>query len=142
VSEILLADSDAGISPHGSIAVPYRLSARPITRRKWRWFYIYGWRCVVAWPGDCSSNNSPCGKAAYDSCRYIPAARTHWSAGSGKSQQENHDSKLLHFGPRTRTMLKKPRLLIGMWVAGASVCPGRQTDPTQQDRNGNWCLGG
>jgi hypothetical protein len=98
VSEILLADSDAGISPHASIAIPYRLSARPITVR--RWSDVYGRWIVVAWAGGCGSDNGPCGEAAYDPGRHIPAACTHWlDPGSGKGQQESYDDKLLHFWP-------------------------------------------
>jgi hypothetical protein len=91
-SKILLANSDAGIGPNASIAVPYRPTARPITVRRRCWFYVYGWRCIVAWAGDCGSDNGSCGEAAYDSGRHIPAACTHWrDPGSGEGQQESHD---------------------------------------------------
>ena len=76
MSEILLADSDAGISPHGSIAVPYRLSARPIAVRCWS--DVYGRWIVVAWAGDCGSDNGSGGQTAYKPGRHIPAACTDW----------------------------------------------------------------
>jgi hypothetical protein len=93
VSEFLLTNSDARISPHGSIAIPYRLSARPITVRRRRWSDVYGRWIVVAWAGDCGSDNGSCSEAAYESSRYIPAAGTHWrDPGSGQGQQESHDN--------------------------------------------------
>jgi hypothetical protein len=88
-SEILFANSDAGISPPASIAIPHWLTTRPIAGRR----YIHWWRRrrrVIAWAGDCGSDNGSCSEAAYDSGRYIPAACTHWrDPGGGK--QESHD---------------------------------------------------
>src|SRR6516164_6338608 len=140
-SEILLANSDAGISPHASIAIPYRFTARPVARRRSninRW-----WRWIIAWPGDCGSDNGTCGEASDDSGRYIPAACTHWrDPGSGKGQQESHDDKLLHLWPsKLRDIEEAPAMgWVGMDRRGFVRVPGRQTDPARQNDNVEWYL--
>jgi hypothetical protein len=132
VSEILLANSDAGISPQASIAIPHRLSARPIT---WRgWSYVHGRRwIVVARARDCGSDNGSCGEAAYNAGRHIPAACTHWGdPGSAKGQQESHDEKLLHFGAPYYSYVEEARLLAGGLAGGFCLSMlADRSDPTK-----------
>src|SRR5438034_11055424 len=54
----LLTNSDAGVSPHTPVSVPYRFSACPIAIGC-RGYIYRRWWCVVAWTGDRGTARPP-----------------------------------------------------------------------------------
>ena len=82
----LLTNSDAGVSPHTPVSVPYRFSACPIAIGC-RGYIYRRWWCVVAWTGGRGTDNSPCGEATYEPCRHIAAACMHWRGHGGRELQ-------------------------------------------------------
>jgi hypothetical protein len=83
----LLADLDRGISPHTSVAIPYRLSARPIAI--WRRRHIHWRRTIVTRRCNRSPNDRSGSETAYQSGRNISAARLDWNGGSASQCQQN-----------------------------------------------------